>query len=171
MDLSLRERLGRRPENKVPEGTSDGAVLRARFEPKSKKIRYQSEFQCLRKMKTDNWADYAEDLRALADKAFRSCKTKQENAWRLTPKCISTSYYIHRLPSVSNRDSQGRWIKLSLPHLIWSSIDLSTKQLTAKMACVDSSEDPGTVAAVTLQDKLTCLVEELLERIEATRDK
>ena len=50
--------------------------------------------------------------------------------------------------------------------LIWSSIDLLTKQLTAQMACVDSSEDPGTVAAVTPQDKLTCLVEKLLEQIE-----
>ena len=70
MDLSLHEQLGRRPENKVPEGTSDGAVLRARFEPESKKIRYQSEFLCQRKMKTENWADYAEDLRALANKAF-----------------------------------------------------------------------------------------------------
>ena len=43
---------------------------------------------------------------------------------------------------------------------------LSTKQLTVQVACVDSSEDPGTVAAVTPQDKLICLVEKLLERVE-----
>ena len=40
---------------------------------------------------------------------------------------------------------------------------LLTKQFTAQVACVDSSEDPGMVAAVTLQDKLTCFVEKLLE--------
>ena len=59
-------------------GLFRGSVLSLR----AKRIRYQSKFRCQRKKKMDNWADYAEDLRALAYKALRSCKTKQENAWR-----------------------------------------------------------------------------------------
>ena len=45
-------------------------ALKARFEPESKKTRYQAEFQTRRKKKSENWADFVEDLRVLADKAF-----------------------------------------------------------------------------------------------------
>lgn len=46
------------------------AALKERFEPKSQKTRYQAELQCRRKKKTESWADLAEDLRLLADKAY-----------------------------------------------------------------------------------------------------
>ena len=43
--------------------------LRERFEPESKKSRYEAEFQTRRRKKTEAWADFAEDLRTLTDKA------------------------------------------------------------------------------------------------------
>ncbi len=47
------------------------AALKERFEPASRKGRYQAgEFQTKRKKKTEGWADYAEDLRSLAGKAY-----------------------------------------------------------------------------------------------------
>ena len=46
------------------------AALKERFKPASQKTRYQAELQTRRKKKTENWADLAEDLRVLADKAY-----------------------------------------------------------------------------------------------------
>ena len=45
-------------------------ALRDRFEPSSKKELYKVEFECRKKQKTENWADFADDLLVLVDKAF-----------------------------------------------------------------------------------------------------
>ena len=46
------------------------AALKERFEPASRKHRYQAELQTRRRRKDENWADFAEDLKSLADKAY-----------------------------------------------------------------------------------------------------
>ena len=43
--------------------------MRLRFEPLSRKTRYQAELQ-LRKKKTESWADLADDLRTIAERAY-----------------------------------------------------------------------------------------------------
>ena len=53
-------------------GTYDNIVkaLRQRFEPESRRELYAAEFQTRRKKKTESWADFGDDLCALADRAF-----------------------------------------------------------------------------------------------------
>ena len=51
-------------------------ALWSRFEPESKKSRYQSEFQCQRKKKNKSWPNIAEDRRLLADKAYPELQEK-----------------------------------------------------------------------------------------------
>ena len=46
------------------------AELRDRFEPSSKKELYKVQFECRKKSNTENWADFADDLLVLVDKAF-----------------------------------------------------------------------------------------------------
>ena len=43
---------------------------RFKFEPQSRKGRYQAEFQSWRKKQCKGWADFAQDLQSLADKVF-----------------------------------------------------------------------------------------------------
>ena len=45
-------------------------ALKERFEPASRKHRYEAELHPRRRKKGENWADYAEDLQALVDKAY-----------------------------------------------------------------------------------------------------
>ena len=45
-------------------------ALKERFEPTSKRELYTAEFQVRRKERKQDWADFAQDLRMLADKAF-----------------------------------------------------------------------------------------------------
>ena len=45
-------------------------ALKERFEPSSRKTRYQAELLVRYKMKAETWGDLAEDFRLLADKVF-----------------------------------------------------------------------------------------------------
>ena len=45
-------------------------ALKQRFEPMSRKIGYQVEFQTRPKQKTETWAEFADDLKSLVDKGF-----------------------------------------------------------------------------------------------------
>ncbi len=45
-------------------------ALKKRFEPAGRQARYQAEFQSRKKKATEGWAEYAEDLEALVEKAF-----------------------------------------------------------------------------------------------------
>ena len=44
-------------------------ALTERFEPKSRKTQYQAEFQARKKKPSEGWADFADDLQSLAEKA------------------------------------------------------------------------------------------------------
>lgn len=46
------------------------SALQERFEPNSRKERYQAQFQARKKKKDEDWADFAEDLKSLVDKAY-----------------------------------------------------------------------------------------------------
>ena len=124
---------------------------------------YQSEFQCQRKKKMENWADYTEDLRALADKVF--LELQDEARERLV-----LNSYLNQLEHPQVAFSVKQREPGTLDEAVTATLEMEsyllTEQLTAQVACVDSSEDPGMVAAVTLQEKLTCLVKKLLERVE-----
>ena len=71
------------------EATRD--ALRARFEPESRHTRYQAEFQARRKKAGEGWADFADDLRSLADKAY---PTLQEEA----RERLAINAYLAQLP-------------------------------------------------------------------------
>ena len=66
-------------------------ALKTRFEPESRHTRYQAEFQSRRKKAGEGWADFADDLRSLADKAYPDL---QEEA----RKRLSINAYLSQLP-------------------------------------------------------------------------
>ena len=45
------------------------AALRTRFEPGSKQSHYRAELETRRKKRKEGWADFAEDLRVLSERA------------------------------------------------------------------------------------------------------
>ena len=65
-------------------------ALQERFEPKSRKARYHAEFEARRKKRSEGWADFAEDLQSLADKAF----SELEPAAR---ECLALQSYLRQL--------------------------------------------------------------------------
>ena len=62
--------LKRLPEDTRRSYANTLAALKRRFEPDSKRELYIAKFQARRKGKSETWADFAEDLRRLADRAY-----------------------------------------------------------------------------------------------------
>ena len=60
------------------------AALKERFEPESRKDRYKAEFQTRRKKRSEGWADYGEDLKVLADKAYPHLEAAARDQMALT---------------------------------------------------------------------------------------
>ena len=57
-------------------------ALDERFEPQNRQTRYQAEFRTRRKKRAEGWAEFADDLKMLADKGFPdlSEETKEQLA-------------------------------------------------------------------------------------------
>ncbi len=60
----------RLPETTKADYKESMKALKKRFEPAGRQARYQAEFQSRKKKATEGWAEYAEDLEALVEKAF-----------------------------------------------------------------------------------------------------
>ena len=57
------------------------AALKKQLEPESKRELYAAEFQTHRKGKMERWADFAEDLRRLANRAMPIWKKRPEKSF------------------------------------------------------------------------------------------
>lgn len=136
-------------------------ALKARFEPESKKTLYQAEFQTRRKKKSENWADFAEDLRLLADKAFPELPDEARET-------LTLNSYLSQLDQPQVAFS----VKLKRPTTLDDAVTATLEMesyVSPKIGSLPISgvqEDEPVAAAVSAQDKLTSLVEKLVERIE-----
>ena len=137
-------------------------ALRACFEPQSKKTWYQAEFQSRRKKKTDNWVDFAEDLQTLTDKAFPELEDKAR-------ECLALNSYFNQLdhPQVAFgvKEKQPDTLDKALIATLEMESYVTMKTIPTQVASIDASEDT-IVGVVSPQDKLTSLVEKLLEQVE-----
>ena len=76
--------LKRQPEATRNSYADTLAALKRRFEPESKRELYVAEFQTRRKGKAESWADFAEDLRKLADRAYNDLQEEAKEKLSLT---------------------------------------------------------------------------------------
>ena len=106
------------------EATRDS--LKAQFDPESRRTRYQAEFQTRRKKASEGWADFADELRSLADKAYPTLTSGRtlENACPSTPtwlnypsrKSLSACARNNRPPSMTLSPPPWRWSPTFLLH-------------------------------------------------------
>ena len=158
---------------RLPEATRDDydaatKALKERFEPKSRKPRYQAELQTRRKKKSESWADFAEDLRHLADKAFPEFE-------EVARERLALNAYLAQL----DHPQVGFGVKQKSPETLDAAVTATLELesfLTPKMAvssvvpeaAISAEKDckEATVSAVHSTDKLSSLLEKLLDRVE-----
>ena len=140
-------------------------ALQERFEPKSRRTRYQAEFETRRKRKSEGWADFAEDLRSLADKAYPELQPR--SAWQT---------YLAQLDQPQVAFSVKQRCPKSLDEAVASTLEMeSYAPLTAKHVAVVQPEDDDVaskenekalVASVDPSKKLVSLLERLMDRMD-----
>ena len=133
-------------------------ALRERFEPESKRSRYEAEFQSRRKKKTEGWADFGEDLKTLADKAYS--KLGEEGRERL-----ALNSYLGQIDN-----PQVAFAVSSMDAAISSTLEMESylvsKAGSAPVSGVELGEEQAVVAAADVSEKLATLVEKLSVRID-----
>ena len=136
-------------------------ALTERFEPKSCKSRYQTEFQTRRKKKTEAWADFAKDLKQLADHAFPNLEDKARERLALN---VYLQNVEHPQVAFSVKQKCPETLDAAVYKCDFGDVDILATKRTGSFRC--RGGDETTVAAVNPQDKLVTLVEKLVERVE-----
>ena len=143
-------------------------ALCARFEPESRRMRHQAEFQARRKRPGKGCAHLADDLRSLADKAY---PTLQEEA----RERLSISTYLTQLPqpqlSFSVRQKQPSTLDDAVVATLQMESYLPSQQLSSVSTTVTGHEEDSTTAcwivdAVDPVSHLTRMVEKLADQVE-----
>lgn len=141
-------------------------ALKERFEPTSRKIRYQVEFQTRRKKKAETWADFADDLKSLVDKGFPDLPEEAKEH-------LALQSYLQQLdqPQVAFGVRQKR--PTTIDDAVSLTLEMETYMLPPTRASTISSvqqdqeqDEATTVAAVDPTEKLANLLERLVLRVE-----
>jgi dsDNA-binding SOS-regulon protein len=134
-------------------------ALKTRFDPESRQTRYQAEFQTRRKKAGEGWADFADDLKSLADKAY---PTLQEEA----RERLSITAYLQQLsqPQVAFSVKQKR--PDTLDSAVAATLEMESyltlpSQGGTTSAIQSESESVCPVDTTDKVDKLTRMVEQL----------
>ena len=139
-------------------------ALTERFEPKSRKTRYQAEFQARKKQPSEGWADFADDLQSLAEKAY---PTLQHEARKL----LAINAYLQQLtqPQVAfsvKQTNPGTLDDAVAATLAMESYAESSSNRTGAVSILQPENETVTVAAIGPVEKLTRMVERLSEQVE-----
>ena len=154
----------RLPEEAKGDYTEAKKALQERFEPKSRQSRYHAEFQTRTKRKSESWADFADDLKNLVDKAY----PELEEAAR---ERLAVNQYLQQLehPQVAFSVRQKRPAKLDeavSATLEMEAYCLKPGRVVASVRGEGEEEGESTVAVVGARDPLVVAVERLTARLE-----
>ena len=138
-------------------------ALRERFEPESKRSRYDAEFQSRRKEKTEGWADFGEDLKTLADKAYS--KLGEVGRERL-----ALNAYLGQIDNPRVAFAVKQRSPSSMDAAISATLEMESylvsKAGSAPVSGVELGGEQAVVAAADVSEKLAVLVEKLSVRID-----
>ena len=146
----------------------DALCAAARFEPESRYTRYQAEFQARRKRAGEGWADFADDLRDLADKAY---PILQEEA----RERLSINAYLGQLPQPQISFSVSQKQPSTLDDTVAATLEmesyLPSQILSSVCTSVEGPEDGSTTACLNLDSidqvsHLTWMVVKLTDQVE-----
>ena len=129
---------------RLPEGAKDTYDhVKERFEPASKRELYNAELQVRTRKPNEGWADFAEDLRRLTEKAFPDLDGRSQEQLTLT-------HYLNRLnnPQVAFAVKQQKPRKLD--EAVWATLEVESYLIKpAMVGNVSSESEETTVGAVS----------------------
>ena len=140
------------------------AALRGRFEPESRKIRYQAEFQSRRKKASEGWADFADDLQSLTEKAYPSLQHEARER-------LAINTYLQQLTQPQVAFSVKQKNPDTLDDAVAATLEMqsyveSPHNHAGTVSTLQPETETATVAVIDPVEKLIRMVEWLTERVE-----
>ena len=152
---------GRLPETSKGDYDSLKKALKERFEPDSKKELYLSEFSTRKRKTGEGWAEYADELRVLADRAFPDLDEKARER-------LALNQYLSQLdnPQVAFNVKQKRPDKLV--DAVSTTLEMESYLLprSHKVASVDMLESQVVAAVQSKQDAMMEMLQTMMERLD-----
>ena len=140
-------------------------ALRERFEPANKRELYVAEFQVRRKKKSEGWADIADDLRVLADKAYPELEAEARER-------LALHQYLALIDNTQVAFSVKQKRPKDLEEAVSATLEMESYLIpssrTGKVSQVSLEDDGDTVVAAVQgkQDAILEIMQDLSSRME-----
>lgn len=142
-------------------------ALKERFEPSSRQTRYQAELQSRRRKKDESWADLADNLRLLADKAYPEMQDKARER-------LALNAYLALLENPHVAFGVKQKAPQTLDAAISATLELesylSPKMTVASVEATTQEEEQSHSSVSTVSqvsnDKLAVMFERLVDRFD-----
>ena len=131
--------------------------LKERFELESRRELYLSEFSTRKRKSGEGWAEYADELRVLADKAFPELEEKAREQ-------LALNQYLSHLQVAFN--VKQKW-PANLVEAVGATLEIdSYLPQPSKVASVEVREDPVVSAVQSKQDSMMGMLQAMMERFD-----
>ena len=137
------------------------AALKRRFEPQCRKEVYMAEFQRRKKLRSEDWASYGEDLRTLVEKAY---PTLQAEAQEL----LALNRFLSEITDVQLAFGVRQRAPATLDAAVAATLELETylHKSSLPVESVNTQLTGSSVAGVSKSDGIEDVLKKLLERID-----
>ena len=140
------------------------AALKSRFEPESKKSRYRAELETRRKKREEGWADFAEDLRVLSEKAYPQLQLQAR-------ECLAINAYLKQISNPQVAFAVRQKHPGNLDEAVTATLEMESYvvyQSAGVKGSVASVQEETLVAATSSQQdtRMLSLLEKLVDRVE-----
>ena len=137
-------------------------ALQERFEPSCRKERYQAQFQTRKKKKEEGWADFADSLRTLVDKAYPDL---EDNA----KEQLALNHFVSQIENCQVAFSVRQKRPKTVDEVVSATLEMEAyidvKTISSVVAEVDDvTTDPLAVNGVT--SSMAELMKQCIDRLE-----
>ena len=133
-------------------------AMKDHFEPDSRKGRYQAEFQARHKKLSEGWADYAQDLQILVDKAFPHLQAEAREQMALT-------HYLGQIDNTQLAFSVKQQKPATLDSAVSSTLEMES-YLPQKGEPIGVAATDKNISITTAYNESTPGMMELLDRMK-----
>ena len=136
-------------------------ALQERFEPSCRKERYQAQFQTRKKKKEEGWADFADSLRTLVDKAYPDL---EDNA----KEQLALNHFVSQIENCQVAFSVRQKRPKTVDEVVSATLEMEAyidvKTISSVVEVDDVTTDPLAVNGVT--SSMAELMKQCIDRLE-----
>ena len=137
--------------------------MQERFEPSCRKERYQAQFQTRKKKKEESWADFADSLRTLVDKAYPDL---EDNA----KEQLALNHFVSQIENGQVAFSVRQKRPKTVDEAVCATLEMEAyvcidaKTISSVVEVEDVTTDPLAVNGVT--SSMADLMDQCIDRLE-----